>query len=350
MKRAIFCLLGLLNFFCSDAQSTQWHWSCLVNRLSDADSTFLVQTEFIIWKASADDSVKFRTYEGGRHGATYSIGASKYTSKKMFGDSLPLKRLTDCAELDLAWNHTADTCYVLSYTPMLWHDRPRYGSFGPITRDTIVFLRVPTASYFPFLKDQEYRRRMQLQIDVLAYHFGCLRIGDTLARIVPFTLDSNEYLPQASYRVLLSKMKDGMLGWKFGSYDDASCTVRLSRVQCEHKVTHWDSTNRVEYPNNPGTYFLAPIKFEAQPLSFLVHEKWIPGTQVEPEKYRRLPEPSAVYRRVVVAYGIRFSNDNYVWFKADDISKYLIMPLIDFSPYEQCFRAERFERMKIFTY
>ncbi len=350
MKRFFIFCLSLLSFTCLFAQSTQWHWSCLVNKLSNEDSAFLVDTESKIWKASADDSVKLPTFEGGRSGGTYSIGSSKFSTKRMFGDSLPLKRLTDYAELDLAWNHTADTCYVLSYSPMLWRDRQRYGSFGPITRDTIVWLRVPTASYFPLLKEQEYRRLFNFQVDVLSSHFGCKRNGDTLSRIVPFTIDSNEYLPQASYRVILDKIMNGMLTWKFSSYDDPICSIRLSGVQCERKVTHWDSTFKVEDPNAPGTYFLVPTKFEAQPISFLVNESWIPGVQVEALKRTRIPKPSVIYRRVVVSYGVRFSSGDYVWFKADEIHKYLRMPLIDFSAYEQCFRAERFERMKIFTY
>jgi len=360
MKRFHLFFLGLLSCFSVCGQSMQWNWSCLINRLSDTDSAFLVQTESVIWKASADDSVKLRTFDGGRYAATFNIVASKYQTKSMFGDSLPVRNLTDRAELDLAWNHIADTCYILGYAPMLWYNHPQYGRFGPITRDTSVCLRVPTSSYFPFLKEQEFQRRLQLQIDALAGHFGCTRTGDTLSRIIPFTEDSNEYLPQASYRVLLDKVKDGMLFWKsspyreppweFNSYDDASCTIRLSRIQCERKVSTWDSTNKVADPNAPGIFISAPIKYEGQPLSFLVNEKWVPGTQVVQEKYPRIPEPSVIFHRVVVSYGIRFSNGNYVWFKADDIHRYLVMPLLDFSTYEQCFRAERFERMKIFTY
>lgn len=361
MTRPNFLLPALLFFaFMANAQSTQWHWSCLVNQLSDADSAFMVETECKIWKASADDSVKLRVYDGARYGSTFNITVGKYSTKLMFGDSLPLHNLTDRGELDLAWNHTADTCYMLSYSPMLWSIHRMYGSFGPMIRDTVLWLRVPTVSYFPFLKAQEYQRRFQLQIDVLSLHLGCTRIGDTLSRIVPFTVDSNEYLPQAPYRVLLDKMKRGMLfwlsnpykdpPWKFDSYDDPLCTIRLSRAQCERKYVKWDSTNRVEDPNDPGTFFPAPVKTEAQPLSFLIHEKWIPVARIAQVKNPGIPDPLAVYRRVVVSFGIRFSNGNCAWFRAGDIHNYLILPLLDFQSYEQCFRAERFERMKIFTY
>jgi|GEM_PF-4995871 hypothetical protein len=348
MKRPfLFFTLLLIGGICQ-AQYSGLHWSVIRHHeASRDDSAFIVDTETMMWKSSAPGF--FQIYEGGRSGVGYRLRTSKFQQQLVLGDSTK-HNWTTLSELDLAWSNTLDTCYLLSYTPMEKVKRNYYGSFGSLVDDTIVIARIPTSSYFPFLKQAETARQREIILRAFASEFAGVFQADTLYRMSRLTCDSNEYLPQCSYSLYGQRLIQGTNGRKLQVFDDPYCRIRLSYNGSVGKIERWDSTNQVEDPRAPGVFIKAPIKYVGQPKSILVFEKWMPGVVLSEDKKKWLPIPFEGYNRKVVAIGLLLSNGNYMWFKEDEVVKYLQSTGLNLPGYEQCFIAERASRMRTFTF
>jgi hypothetical protein len=172
--------------------------------------------------------------------------------------------------------------------------------------------------------------------------------GDTICRILKFTRDSNEYLPQAPYGNLLGMIKNFTLSGELRAYTSKDLSIAMTKANLEANYVSWDSTNQVADPGNPGVFIIAPIKSEGQVKTFLICEKWIPLQSILPYgKENWMPKPYMGYGRTITAYGMVLSSNNTFWFAPDDLNKVLAAHKFNMTPYEECFRAERFKTLQI---
>lgn len=125
----------------------------------------------------------------------------------------------------------------------------------------------------------------------------------------------------------------------------------MSKRQVEEAFVHWDSTNAVEDPNHPGVFILAPIKTEAQVAGVVVYEKWIPvALGYDPRSEREWqPKADLQYTRQVAAFGLLLTSGNVLWCSPPQFGTVFCSGNFNWFPYEECFRAERYQTMKIKT-
>lgn len=197
---------------------------------------------------------------------------------------------------------------------------------------------------------QVMSRLHNMMINSFANEFGAIRRSDTLFRTVSFHDDSNQFLPQATYRHMAQLMKNGMLSGDLPAYKQCTVGEPMFKRQLEESFAYWDSTNAVEDPNRPGVFILAPIKVEEQAVGVVIYEKWTPTMCPEEniDKYPNYrPQPYLRYSREVMSYGLRLSSGAVLWTNPDQFDKLFQSPKFNRVPYEESFRAERFERMHI---
>jgi hypothetical protein len=355
MKRNLFVLiLSLLLISEAVSQRAGNYWSNTHCPIRDkSDSAFLISTESKVWKAVVANPATF-VYDGAKWGTVYQVRMSRFSIKLCLTDSV-LERSVSIFDLSLLWNREADLCHVMAFSPVLRYERRDFRYYNQTVTDSAAYVRVPLSSYYSYLAEDEIERHRGLVVKNLAESLhGVVTGGDTITRFVTFTVDSNEFLPQASIFHLLEHFQNGLFSGRLhGNRDKITDPGQwMSKSQIENTLVCWDSTNSVEDPNNKGTYILAPVKYEGQFKSLIIYEQWIPLSIRIEAIWQRLPQPWKSFRREVVSYGLKVvngKNAKVIWLDAKEVDIYL-KETFNMIPYEETFRAERFKTMKIFPY
>lgn len=331
------------------AQSTYWKWGNSHCTLNSGDSAFLVNIEKMMWNHERLTN-SFVLYEGFHGGGGYRIRMSKVAMETCFADTNVAKlRFTNIAELLTVWNVNADTCWIIGFEPMISIRRNTWYRSPEIWFDTTCYVHIPLFTYKTVVAESDMLRLRRLTVQSFAEQFHGFTSSDTVYRIVRFMNDSNEYLPQASYRHMGEIMESGMFAGKLGVYRDRQLSIRMSKREIEQSFARWDSTITVEDPNKPGTYILAPIKVEQHPSGIVIYERWVPSDcgieKHEFPNYR--PQPYLRYIREVLAYGMALPDKHINWVSPEHFNSWFNPAIFNRAPYEESFRAERFERMHI---
>ncbi|CAN5370840.1 hypothetical protein BH09BAC5_BH09BAC5_23610 [soil metagenome] len=339
------------------------------------DSTLLIESEQKMWEAAK--SGKVTMYDNPMFDCAFKVRMSKMAIQGCFKDSIPLKSGSSAYLINLMENRNADTCYIMSISPFLnykyqdnfWVQdsiQPKQSvtkmqdyssSFfipnghlesGPWKSGFAVRFLMPLSEYSNVLSEKDMHEQNRIVKNCFAGILGGNLVSDTLYRTVYFTSDSNEYLPQAPYANFLSYLKKGMLSGNFHTYQDPLLSKPMSKAMIEKACVAWDSTNKAEDPNNLGTFIYAPIKFEGQVKTLLVYEKWnyfLPPVITSENDYS--PKKYLGSARQISAYGLLLTGGNVVWFSSDEVDKVILKENYNFTPYEECFRAERFKTLQI---
>lgn len=302
-----------------------------------------------MWKYERANNA-FELFEGFHGSVGYSVRVSKSLMELLLADTTTAKlHFSNVAELLTIWDVNADTCWVIGFEPMVVSKRNYRWKSSPVWLDTSCHVHIPLFTYQSVLDKQRMGRLRQLTIDNLAKQFNGSTINDTIFRVIRFKSDSNEYLPQARYKHIGEIMKGGMIAGQLSVYSDKKCATRLSKNKVDESFVKWDSLNYVEEPTNPGSIVIVPIKVEQLPLGIVVYEKWVPfdcsREQYNFSNYR--PQPYLRYTRQVLAYGLLLSDGRVNWVTPEKFKKVFESPSFNLEPYEESFRAERFERMHI---
>lgn len=332
-----------------NSQTTTWKWGTAHCVLNATDSLFLVNTELAMWRHERANN-SFVLYEGFHGSGGYRVRVSKFGMEITLADSNVAKlRFSRIAELLTVWDIDADTCWIIGFEPMVIIKRSYRWSNSPSWYDTTCYVHIPLFTYKSILGESAMLRLRQLTISHLAGQFNGSTSGDTIYRIVRFKSDSNEYLPQARYKHMGEIMENGMFAGQLGVYRDRELSVRMSKRELEESFARWDSANKVEDPNNRGHYILAPIKVQQFPAGIVIYEKWIPSDceseNHEFPNYR--PQPYLRFNRVVMAYGLLLTDGRINWVSPQHFDTWFSTATFNREPYEESFRAERFERMHI---
>lgn len=253
-------------------------------------------------------------------------------------------------ELATLWNAAADSFRVISFEPNCALKSNRAVGKGPmIFMETFCWAHIPLYYYRAVLSEREQQRYRQLVVQSVAAGWGATLKGDTIVRKVVFRDDSNLYLPQASYVHLGVMMENAMFSGRLHVYRTEQLGKPMSKWEVEQSFVHWDSTNAVEDPHRPGIFILAPIKTEARPVGIVVCEKWIPVAVGYDARIERAWQPQAdmQYTRQVQAEGLLLSSGRLLWCAPPELGRALCEPAFSWRPYDECFRAERFETMHI---
>jgi hypothetical protein len=380
-KLLLAALLILISAFPGNSQRSGHYWStipCSIENKSDGD--FLISTESKIWKAAVNPGLE--VYEGYSQGGEFRIRMTKSAVSWLFRDSSGYIGTVPIFDMSLMWDRSADVCYVMSFSARrtFYHVETRYKPAPPqppvthslsdssTTRivflstgipylytdstdiDTGTFVKIPLISYRLFLNKEENERRRQLIVgEVAKAMHGNVTKGDTIFRLVTFTVDSSDILPQAPIRSLLETFKNGLFSGSLHANKNKipGPAQWMTKRQLDDKFVSWDSTNAVEDPNNPGIFILAPIKYEGQCKSLLIYERWVPMQLQVNGAYGYPPQPWKSFRRETISYGLKLTNDKIIWIDVKEAELYLPQENFSMIAYEELFRAERFRTMKI---
>ncbi len=323
-------------------------------------------------------------YEGYSQGGEFRIRMTKAAVEWLFRDSSGYIGTVPIFDMSLLWDRSAEICHVMSFSARrtFYHVETRYKPAPPqppvthslsdssTTRivflstgipylytdstdiDTGTFVKIPLISYQIFLNKEENERRRQLIVDEVAKAMhGNVTKGDTIFRLVTFTIDSSDILPQAPITNLLEMFKNSLFSGSVHAQKDKTPGPGkwMTKMQLDNTFVGWDSTNAVADPNNPGTFILAPIKYEGQCKSLLIYEHWVPMQLRVSGTYGYPPQPWKSFHRQIISYGLKLSTGSVIWLDAEEADIYL-KENFNMIPYEETFRAERFRTMKIFAY
>lgn len=334
------------------AQYKTWYWSILKCEISNKDdSAFLVEAEKQMWAKSLEGN--FPVYDGWGGGRGYRLRITRADAESRFSDTSVSKlRFTNNWELASMWNWSADTFKIISFEPDFI--RPISDTRFQYSFKTFCNAHIPSFYYEHILKKMEMKRYHDLAIESLAKSFNALLRGDTLYRYVNFIKDSNEYLPQVSYSHLATAIQNGTYSGQIKCYRTVELNAAMSKRALEESFVHWDSTNAIEDPSHPGTFVLAPIRYQLFPKGVVIYERWVPHYNgLEKLEYPNLgPQAYMTFHREVVAYGTRYGVDwnrteKILWHNPDHVDTCLISSVFNWTPYEESFRAERFQTMHI---
>ncbi len=335
------CILSLIisSWVGLSAQKKSWEWSTVRCKLSKKDSTQLIDIEHQ-FLATPDIKEKVVFF----HGAFGAAGYDLFLSRPQAELYLSAKQLSKVhfigyAELASRWNYSADTCLLIGFQPLIIDGRTEYG-----IGDTNCWVHAPLFYYQSFLDDWKMKQLHEMTLNNFATAFRASRVGDTLFRIVTFTDDSNQYLPQASYDRLALELISLMRSGGLRRSHNKEFTHWMTAYEFDLIASQWDSTNQFQDPNNPGTWIIAPIKTERPVQSLLLYEKWTPDTLCRDPF--RMPVYLS-YQRNLLAFGIRYSSKEVIWIPANEVRTALPDRTFNWSPYEESFRAERFQTMHI---
>lgn len=345
-----------------------------VNVQNKQDSLLLIHNEQKMWQEAAKGNVLM--FDNPMLDCEFKVKMSKVQVESCFKDSIPMKSGSHGYMMNLVENRNADTCYLMSFSPFLnyryqekvrWIQdstqttKPntntdgsqtcfimRYGHWemGPWQTGISVQYLMPLSEYSKVLSPKDLAGANLIYRQQLASRLNGKLSGDTIYRIVRFTRDSNEYLPQAPYANFLSFLKNGSLSGELRAYPDERLSKPMWKIQIENTYSNWDSTNQVEDPNNPGVFILAPLKREGQVKSLLIYEKWN-FFPVSPGEIRYRPQPFFGCRREVDAYGLLLDTGKVLWFSVNEVNELIAKDNYNFQPYEECFRAERFKTLQV---
>jgi hypothetical protein len=350
MIRILFIFLTAFFSIHGYSQLRTWNWAVTPCLITDPrDSAFLVDTEKKMWIAERETNA-FTIYEGFNGGWGYNVRVSKLSMELHFQDTMISKlHFSNTAELSTLWNIDADTFWLIGFQPMINVQRRNWNG-GKLKT---CYVHIPLHTYKSVIEPAEMTRLKNLTLTSLSNVFRASRSGDTLFRIINFIDDSNRYLPQASFGHLGKTVKEGLLSGKLTGYADKERLKKLSKRELELSFVYWDSTKSVEDPNNPGYFILAPIKVDNQPLGIVVYESWMPALcAIEKERafpfYR--PQPYMYYTRGVRSYGVLLYSGKIIWIDPFQFNSYFQYPRFNMHPYEESFRAERFQTMNIELY
>jgi hypothetical protein len=328
------------------AQQNAWLNSTLCFSINSSDSAFLSNTTVEIWKATrlnadvmiyesrAEDSYRrFRT--------KLSLSAR---SDELNDSVISNINFYSAAEIVTAWNSNADTFCVLSLGPLARAAAQDYAKGA----DTIAWVDL-SLHYYPFyLEPYKMKRMRTLLNNALADLLNATLSGDTLFRSIEFVPDSNEYLPQASYSHLARFLHYGMMERAIETFRTNTLIKPMTKGEIEAYL-EWYENVEVQGGDMPGSYMTLVTRTEV-PVSIVVCEKWIPqgrDTLMEKGGINYWIPVYQSYHREVIAYGVRYSHGKVLWHKASDVDTYVLNNAFTWTPYEESFRAERFETMHI---
>ncbi len=363
-------ILFLLAHF-SSAQTPGFLYSSIRRPVQNKqDSLVLIRNEQKMWMAASKGNVQM--YDNAMFDCEFKVRMSKAAIEGSFQDSIPLKSGASFYMINLMENRNADTCYTMSFSPFLnyqyqekirWiqdstaYSKPDTGKVN-VTRLAFnyghwemgkwqtgmgVRFLIPLSEYPAVIPAKNMAELNKVYRAQFASQLRGKLSGDTIFRTLFFTVDSNEYLPQAPYANLILQLQNNLFGGDLHAFPAHDLKMPMSKRAIEVAHVGWDSTNQLEDPNNPGVFILAPLRYEGRPKSFVIYEKWIPFTQPGNSIY---PSPHLSYRREIVAYGLRLTNESILWLKPTEVIKVLAIDY-NFTPYEECFRAERFKTLQI---
>src|ERR1041385_6562871 len=252
------------------------------------DSLVLIHNEQKMWTAAKNGNVLM--FDNPMLDCEFKVRMSKAAVEYDFKDSLPLKSGAPFYLMNLMENRSADTVYLMSFSPFLndrfqervWvYDTAQVRKPDTSNKSTTSFIvpyghwemgnwqtgisvkyLMPLSEYSKTLPAKELSNADEIYRAQLASQLNGKLIGDTIYRFTRFTKDSNEYLPQAPYANFLVFLKNGSLSGELHVYPDCNLSKPMWKVQVENAYSSWDSTNQVEDPNNPGVFILAPLKRE----------------------------------------------------------------------------------------
>lgn len=349
--QAIFFLFLLGLSVSSLSQTTVWKWGTSRSVISNPqDSAFLVDTEKKIWAIEREKNA-FRIYEGFFGGAGYSVAISKQAMEWYFADtSIAKVKFINMTELLSLWSTNADTCLIIGYEPMIGIERDHKKFQEADWKGITCYVHIPLYHYQNFLEKWEMKRLHDLTLNSFAHDFDATRQGDTLFRVIAFRDDSNGLLPQATFTHLGEMMKNGMLSGQLLTCRERSLATRMNKRSLEESFTFWDSSFVYEDPRYPGVIIPYPIQRSEQVVGVVLYEKWNPEfctleTEVRYPYWR--PQPYLKYVRQVLSYGLRLTSGKILWTYPQQFDALFKMRIFNWTPYEESFRAERFQTMHI---
>lgn len=334
--------------------SPDWLWSeLIIPYKSKADKEFVISTSKNLWlEKGTGESSEF--YEGVHgHSSLWFGDFLNKEEKRSFFNLAEINKIEfiDAAELITSWNPTLDSCVIFTYEPLIIEHRKRYTDCDR-ELDTTCWVHCPLSGYKAMLTASDFAPLHAHVINTFADALGGVVVHDTINRVVYFTCDSNEYLPQVPYYMLAYNLYYTLE--KNGFYD-MKCTNAMSEDEFEKISTKWDYTNKIADPNSPGKCIDAPIKYLIAPKSVLIYEKWIPDTLQLPYLTpanqfvnHDLCKAYIRYVRHVVSYGVLLETGKIAWCRTMEAEKKL-PGQTDFpwNLYQECFKAERFARMRL---
>ena len=316
------------------AQSTTPMWSEIGCALNKEDSAIIVQAELSAWTVVRTSNA-FPVYEYSPSGFGFGYRMSLDQCNWRFADTVVSKlNFTANAELVTIWNTSADTFWIAGFTPMIRSDH----YYRPC------WLHIPFCYYHSMLDLAQYNREENIMMDALATSFRAERHFDTLNRVVRFVQDSNGYLPQASYHHLVKKLHEGTLSGILPIFRDSTCKVPMTKGMLEEITISQDAIS-IPDPMRPGETFVAWIRTAYYPVGVAIYEQWVPDS-VHAD-LSGFPSVFRQYHREVRAYGEMWSSGEIYWHSANRVTDMLKFPAFNWEPYEQSFRAERYEIMHI---
>lgn len=352
MKQLLPILTLLVTFFSeSNAQSKSWYWSIRRCEIANpVDSAFLVNTEKQMWKASFAGA--FPVYDGWGGGRGYNVKITLADAQSRFSDTTVAKlRFTNNWELASMWNWSADTFKLISFEPNFI--RPINDAKFQYSLNTFCHAHIPLFFYLPTLGNKVFDRLHYLTLNSLS---GCMNgyLGvDTIYRMINFRNDSNAYLPQSNYKHLAEMLQNGLYAGAIHGYQNYMLNKPMTKREIENSFVWIDSSNYVEYPANSGKKFYAPIQTVVRPVGVVLYERWIPVYNDNVGGFDAWPHGYITYHREVLAIGSRYTAtisttiDRVLWHNLPEVLNWLSSSMFNWVPYEESFRAERFQTMRI---
>lgn len=345
MKRLLLLFGSLLLLLNAQAQRSGYYFSEFNRTITDtSDRAFLLRMENRVWHAA--DSGVINAYDNPAFDIEFRVRMTRSLWHSCIGDSFPPYSGTGEFRMILRENRKADTISVMAMNPyvhLIVEDPNNPTTYIPSKRLLATF---PLGDYPKVMSAGETERTKRICRDQLAAILGGKVNGDTIVRVVRFINDSNEYLPQADYRHLAKQGEDELLSGQINAYRNSSLDKKLTKRQIEESFVYWDSTAAVEDPNNPATFILVPLRYNEDPVSFVLLEKWIP-CPASSALNSYMPAPFMNYTRVVSAYGILLSSGKIIWLQPEQLEQQLAKDQFDFTPYQECFRAERYLTLRM---
>jgi hypothetical protein len=358
MKQLLPILSLLITFFSeSNAQNKSWYWSIRRCEIANPDdSAFLVNTEKQMWKASLTGT--FPVYDGLFGGGGYRVRMSKAAADISFADtSINKLGFPGGWELATMWNHSADTFKVISFEPNsgVLSRTDKTGKLI-LSLETFCYAHIPLFFYLPTLGNKVFDRLHYLTLNSLSSCMNGYLGVDTIYRMINFRNDSNAYLPQSNYKHLAEMIQNGLYTGAIHGYQSYKRNKPMTKREIENSFVWVDSSNYVEYPANSGKKIYAPIQTVVRPVGVVLYERWIPVYNDNVGGFDAWPHSYITYHREVLAIGSRYTAtisstiDRVLWHNPTEVSSWLSFSKFSWSPYEESFRAERFQTMNIELY
>jgi hypothetical protein len=346
-RKTSLLIVAITVCFSLSAQSSGMYFGSSIFPITNAhDSAVLFSNELKVWQTVCDSGT-ISVYDNPSIDIEFRVRMTRYQAEYIFKDSTISDNNSSIYQMITMHNRSLDTFYLMCCNTMIsktYYPRQHYHFPRPPFTGITCLGFIPLSEYERVVGREELQKADAVFTKSICEQIGGISKNDTISRLVRFTIDSNEYLPQAPYRNILSQFEAGLFMGKLRTYSTSEMKYAMTKREMENQFVEWDSTTLAEDPNNPGVFIIAPIKYQARLQSILIMEEWIPFIPgiLSDNIYGWPPNPYRGYARKVTAYGLLLDSGNILWVKASDFENYLRQQNFNFCPYEECFRAERF--------